>query len=137
MALGNIAKQIAQQAIGNQVKEVLGTHETPAPEKTPVPGSPAENISGVMLAQLQAMQKAIKENEELVVFVRHGNETLRVLEVFVPSPQVLVLGGIDSQNNVTRVICGAASVQLTCKVLKIEPNAKATALRFLVPKKSD
>jgi hypothetical protein len=132
MALGNIAKQIAQQAIGNQVKEVLGGQESPSSEKAPA--APAESMSGVIVAQLQAMQKAVKENEELVVLLHDGVETLRVLEIFVPSAQVLVLAGLDANKDVTRIICSVAALQLTCKLRKLEPGAKATALRFLLPK---
>ncbi len=133
MPLGNIAKQIAQQAIGNQVKEVLAGQESQAPGNTPT-GHEAENISGVILAELQAMQRAAKENEELVILLHNGIETLRVLEVFVPSPDVIVLAGLDAEKNVTRVVSAATALQLTCKVRKLEPEAKPTVVRFLLPK---
>ncbi|HTR39567.1 MAG TPA: hypothetical protein VMH80_27025 [Bryobacteraceae bacterium] len=133
MPLGNIAKQIAQQAIGNQVKEVLAGQEAQVPGNIPA-GHEAESISGVILAELQAMQRAAKENEELVILLHNGIETLRVLEIFVPSPDVIVLAGLDAEKNVTRVVSSATALQLTCKVRKLEPEAKATAVRFLLPK---
>jgi len=132
MALGNIAKQIAQQAIGNQVKEVLAGQESQAPGN--VPSGHEESISSICMAELQAMQRAVKENEELVVFHHNGIETLRVLEIFVPSPEVVVLAGLDADRNVTRIISSAAVLQLTCKVRKLEPEAKATVVRVLLPK---
>jgi hypothetical protein len=133
MPLGNIAKQIAQQAIGNQVKEVLAGQETQGVGNV-LAGHEAETSSGVFLSELQAMQKAVKENEELVVLYHNGIETLRVLEIFVPSPEVIVLAGLDADRNVTRIVSSAAVLQLTCKVRKLEPEAKAIVLRVLLPK---
>jgi len=45
------------------------------------------------------MQKALKEDEELVVLFHSGAEKIRVLEIFVPSWQVAVLKGLDADRN--------------------------------------
>ena len=122
MALGEIAKQLAQQALVDQV--------APAPSAPAQPESPA----AVMLGQIQAMQRACKEDEELVVLFRSGPETIRVLEIIVPSWQVLVLGGLDEAKNTTRVVSAPEGVQLVCKVMKIRPPAKPARVGFRVPK---
>ncbi len=77
------------------------------------------------------MQSALKDNEELVVVFHNGVEALRVLDFFIPSAKVIVLAGVDAQKNITRVISSAASLQLTCKVMKVEPTAKPVRIRFL------
>ena len=56
-----------------------------------------------MLAQVQGMQKALKEDEELLVLFHAGAETIRVLEFFFPSWQVAVLTGVDHAKSTTRV----------------------------------
>ena len=61
------------------------------------------------------MQKALKEDEELVVLCSSAGETIRVLEFFVPSWNVLVLTGIDTEKNITRIITPVESLQLVCK----------------------
>lgn len=129
MGLGDLTRQLAKQAIGDQVKDVVdslgGAHAAPA---TP------DNPCATILGQLQAMQKATKEDEELAVLCTAGAETLRVLEIFAPSWQVVVLTGIDADRNVTRLISAVHSLQLVCKVIKLAPPAKPTRVRVVAPK---
>jgi hypothetical protein len=95
---------------------------------------PAENAGATIVAQLQAMQKAVKPDEELVVLCSSGMETIRVLEVYAPSWQVIVLTGIDTERNITRVISHADRLQLTCKVMKAQTPEKPIRLGFITPK---
>ena len=122
MALGEIAKQLAQQALVDQV--------------APKPATPAqpESVGAIMLGQVQAMQRACKEDEELVVLFRSGPETVRVLEFIVPSWPVLVLAGLDDVKNTTRVVTTPESVQLVCKVMKVQSPGKPARVNFRVPK---
>ena len=64
------------------------------------------------------MQKALKDDEELVVWFQSGAERLRVMEVFAPSRQMVVLSGHDAERNLTRVVCAVESLQLVCKVIR-------------------
>ncbi len=122
MAFGEIAKQLAQQALADQV--------APKPAAT----APPESVGAIVLGQVQAMQKACKEDEELVVLVRFGTETIRVLDFIVPTWQVLVLAGVDEARNTTRVVSAAESIQLVCKVVKVLLPAKPTRVGFRIPK---
>ena len=122
MALGELTKQIAQQAL----LSATTTKEAPAP----APAQP-ENISAVIFGQIAAMQKALKEDEELAVFFQ--NE-IRVREIFAPSRSVLVLTGSDSSGAFTRVIAATQSLQLVCKVLKTAPGAKPLRVALVTGK---
>ncbi len=131
MALGELARQLALDALRppdlSQISESLRT----AKPAGPVQG---ENVCATILGQVQAMQKALKDDAELLVLVTAGGETLRVLEVFVPSWNVVVLAGIDSEKNITRVVSPAESLQLICKVMKVQPPAKPVRIGFITPK---
>ena len=122
MALGEFAKQLAQHALADQV----------AP--TPSAAAQPDSAGAVILGQIQAMQKACREDEELVVLVRSGPETIRVLEFIVPSWQVLVLAGVDEAKHTTRVVTTAECVQLVCKVMKVRPPGKPARVGFRLPK---
>jgi hypothetical protein len=122
MAIGEIAKQLAQHALADQV--------VPAPSAT----AQSDTAGAIMLGQIQAMQKACKEDEELAVLVRSGAETIRVLEFIVPSWQVLVLAGFDEARNTTRVVSTPECVQLVCKVMKVPPPGKPVRVGFRIPK---
>jgi len=128
MALGEFTKQIAQQAI------LSATTKEPAPPPTaPQP----ENVTGVFLAQIHAMQKALKEDEELVVYLGSGTERIRVMEIFAPSRQVVVLTGTDADRGHTRVIAAVESLQLISKVVKLQPGTKAARIALITPKQKD
>ena len=71
------------------------------------------------------MQKALKDDEELVVLVRQRRwEKIRVMEIFLPSPKVAVFSGHDAERNLTRVISPVDALQLVVKVMKVAPGAK-------------
>jgi len=141
MALGEIARQIAGQALKAPVKDVLDSLRPPdagqvadAVKNARPATAPGESVCSVVLGQVQAMQKALKEDEELLVLLHNGLETMRVMEIYVPSWGVAVLSGIDSDRNLTRVISPADRLQLICKVMKATAGAKPVKVAVIAPK---
>ena len=142
MAFGNIGRVIAGQAIENTKKNVMDALRAPEAAKAaekiqserPVAGPAAESIGPVILGQVQAMQRPLKADEELMVLFNSHSETLRVLEIFVPNPHVFVFAGIDSDHNVTRVITPADSAQLICKIMKVAEGAQPIRVNVLTPR---
>lgn len=122
MPLGNLTKQLAEQAIRSAT--------SPKPAAPPQP----ESMGAVVLAQVQAMQKALKEDEELVVLCSAAGETIRVLECFLPSWQVAVLTGGNKDRVVTRVISPVQTLQLVCRVTKVAPDGKPHRISFVTPR---
>ena len=116
MAFADLTKQLAQQAI------LSATKDPPAP-------ACEEPAGKVILGQLALMQRALKEDEELLVLYHTGGERIRVLEIFLPSPEVAVLTGA-----LARAIVPAASLELLCKVAKVAPQAKPVRVSFVVSK---
>jgi hypothetical protein len=125
MALGQITKQLAAQALGNTIDNVM--------EKPAAPGQ-AEALGATIVGEIQAMQKALKDDQELLVLFNAGDQRLRVLEIYVPSWQVMVLTGVDPEKNVTRVISPIATIQLICKVMRVQPPAKPARIAVVTPK---
>jgi hypothetical protein len=122
MALGELTKQIAQQAILS------------ATEKKETPPAAPESAGAVMLGQIGAMQKALKEDEELVVVFQNGAERIRVTEIFLPSPQVAVLKGADSNRVGARVVSAVPALQLVCRIAKVPAGAHPTRVGLITPK---
>ncbi len=142
MALSDFTKQLAQQALPNPVKGVLdalrpgdlGGIADALRGPKPAPPAAGEQPGAVLLGQIQAMQKALKEDEELVVLFHTGTEVVRVLEFFVPSWSVFVMSGIDTEKNVTRAVAVAETLQLVCKVMKVSGEVKPVRVGFVIPK---
>ena len=127
MAFVDLTKQLAKEAL------LSAATKEPAP---PVPPQ-AENVGSIILGQLGAMQKALKEDEELVVWFENGVEKIRVMDVIMPSWRVVVLSGLDADRNLTRVISPVESLQLVTKVMKLAPGAKAARVGLISPKPKD
>lgn len=138
MALGAFTKQLAQQAIGESVKDLLDSSRSAEPASAAETYRSGDSLGAVVAGQVQAMQKALKDTDELVVLFNSGAETIRVLEFYSPARNLLVLTGVDAQKNLTRVISPAESLQLVCKVMKVQEPAKPVRINFISPRaKSD
>ena len=125
MALADLTKQIAQQALLSAT----------APSKEPAASTDA--LGGVILGQIAAMQKQLKDDEELVVTFQQGAERIRVMEIFLASPSVAVLIGPDANRSLTRVVAAVASLQLVCKTAKTAPGAKPARVGLITAKPKD
>ena len=139
MAFGNIGKVLAGQALEATKKNVIDAFTGPEPAKSADKGGaavqqPVESVGGTILGQLQAMQRPLKDDQELVVLFEAGGETLRVLEIFVPTLQVFVLAGVDAEQNVTRAIVPVERAQLVCKIKKVAADAKPVRVNVLSPR---
>jgi len=131
MALADLTKQLAQQAI-------LSATSGKEKEKEKEPSAPAADPTGpVIFGQIAAMQKALKEDEELLVFFESGAERIRVLEMFLASPQVVVLTGRDPHGALSRVVSAVDVLQLICKTTKVQPGGKPQRVALLTPKPKD
>ena len=138
MAFGNIGKALVETTKksvldGLMSPETAKTAEKIQAAKLPAP-PPADAIGGVILGQIEAMQRALKEDQELLVLFTAGTETFRVLEIFVPTIHVLVLVGVDSDQNVTRAVAPAEAAQLVCKIMKVNPGTPQVRVHVRWPK---
>jgi hypothetical protein len=127
MALVDLTKQLAKEAL-------LSATRDPAPPDT---AGSVGSIGPLIVGQLGAMQKALKEDEELVVWFQNGSERIRVIEVIMPSWRLAVLSGLDADRNLTRVISPVESLQLVAKVMKLQSGAKPTRVGLVTPKPKD
>lgn len=125
MALGEFTKQIAQQAL---------LSATAQPKEAPP--APADPTASAIVAQIAAIQKQLKDDEELVVLFHQSGERIRILEIFMPSPHAVVLTGLDANRALTRVISAPAALQLVCKTAKVAPGAKATRVNLVTQPRS-
>jgi hypothetical protein len=129
VGIGSITKQLAQQALGEQVDKLI---ETVSPSEQ-TSAKPEETASQVIIGQIQAMQKALKDDQELMVICNTGMEPLRIVEIYLPSWKVAVLTGIDAEKTVSRFISPVESLQLLCKPVPAT-GPKPLRLRIVAPK---
>jgi hypothetical protein len=128
MALVELGKQFAQQALTDVIVGKEKEKEAP-PSHAAVP-----NTGLIIFGQINAMQKALKDDEELVILFQSGVERVRVMEIFLPSPAVAVLTGTDANRNLTRAIVPVDSLQLLCKTMKAPAGAKPVRVNLVTPK---
>jgi hypothetical protein len=122
MALADLTKQLAQQAI------------LQATEKKEEKPAPPDSVGAILLGQIHAMQKALKEDEELAVWFENGAGKIRVMEIYFPSWKLAVLSGHDADRTLTRVVSPAEAVQLVAKVVKVAAGTKPSRVGLVAPK---
>jgi hypothetical protein len=134
MTIGSLGKALANQAMETTKNTVMDAVRPSDPAK-PAEAKPLPQDTGaIIIGQIQAMQRPLREDQELIVTFRAGNEMLRIKEIFVPSAQVLVFAGVDEEGNVTRVIAPVETAQVVCKVLPVAAGASPVRVNVLTPK---
>jgi hypothetical protein len=136
MTIGSIGKALANQAMEstkNTVIDAVRADPAKSAEKPAPPPIPLDT-GGLIVGQIQAMQRPLKEDQELAVTFHAGNERLRVTEIFVPNGQILVFAGVDPEGHVTRVITPVDAAQVVCKVIPVSPGANPVRVNVLTPK---
>jgi hypothetical protein len=139
MTIGNIGKALATQAFestkNSVIDAVMPENKTAAPAASAAsPTASPVDLSGLIVGQIQAMQRPLRDDQELVVKVRAGDEILRVTDIIVPNAQLIVFAGADAQGNITRIVSSAETVQVICKILKVLPGATAVRVNVLTPR---
>jgi hypothetical protein len=124
MALADLTKQFAKEAI---LSAATSPTEPPA-------AAPPESIGNMILGQIHAMQKALKEDEELAVWFGSGPDRIRVFEVFLPTWKLAILTGYDPERNLSRVLSPVDSLQLVAKVVKAPAGGKPGRVGLVTPK---
>lgn len=130
MGIGSLTKQLAQQALGDQVDKLM---DSISPSEQPAAKAEEGTPGQVIVGQIHAMQKALKDDQELMVICNTGIEPLRIVEIFLPSWRVAVLTGIDAEKTVTRFISPVDALQLLCKPVPAT-GPKPLRLRIVAPK---
>jgi hypothetical protein len=130
MAFVDLTKQLAKEAFLSATQD---PPPAPAPAAAPIP----ENVGAIIMGQIHSMQKALKDDEELVVWFADAGGRLRVMEIFLPSPKLAVLSGHDNDHNLTRVISPVDSLQLVVKVMKVTAGSKPQRVGLVMPKPKD
>jgi hypothetical protein len=123
MALADLTKQLAKEAL------LSATADPPAAQ----PAAP-EGIGNIVLGQIHAMQKALKEDEELALWFGSGAERIRVFDVYLPNWKLAVLTGYDSERLLSRIISPVDALQLVAKVVKAPAGSKPGRIGLVAPK---
>lgn len=97
------------------------------------PQTHAESVQEAILEHIKARQETLAPNEELQVTCFLGPEFVRVRQIAVPNWHVLVLMGVDAKDNETSFIMDMHTVQLCCKVLKVDPPRTPVRIGFILP----
>ena len=131
MALADLTKQLAKEAFLQATKD-----PPPAPAGSPT-APPSDNQGAVLFGHIHAWQKNLKEDEELEVWFSNAGEKLRVMEIALPTPKMVVLSGHDGQHQLTRAIMPIEALQLVTKVVKLAAGSKPSRVGLVMPKPKD
>ena len=81
-------------------------------------------------AQLAALGKILKEDEDLAVYATLGGDRMRVFDVETASATLIVLHGIDAEGSRTSALVHPDALNFLCKVVKLKPGLKRRPVGF-------
>ena len=84
-------------------------------------------------AQLAALGKILKEDEDLAVYASVGPDRLRVFDVEIASATLIVLHGLDAEGSRTSALVHPDALNFICKVVKLKPGVKRRPVGFHTP----
>ena len=140
MGIGNIGKLLANQALEttkkSMIESVMGSDaaKPAAPDAAKALPVATFDVGSIITGQIQAMQRPLRDDQELQVSVSTAHEVLRINEIFVPNSAVLVFSGLDSLGNITRILTPADQVQLVCKIVNLPAGTPAKRVNVLTPR---
>jgi hypothetical protein len=81
-------------------------------------------------AQLAALAKILKEDEDLAVYATLGGDRMRVFDVETASATLIVLHGIDAEGSRTSALVHPDALNFLCKMVKLKPGLKRRPVGF-------
>jgi hypothetical protein len=99
----------------------------------PLVSGQAETFTAAIMTHINGLQAALKVDEELLVYCDAGVDRIRVYNFCFPKWNVAIVSGVDQEKNATQRIAHVEALQLTCKVVKREPDKKPIKIGFLLP----
>jgi hypothetical protein len=97
----------------------------------PLPQQKSESVRDVISGHIKALQAALADDEQLLIFFDSNGERITVYRVTFPSWHTVCLFGVDGGGNRTSIISSIDAVQLIHKVIKIEAPQKPVRIGFL------
>jgi hypothetical protein len=160
-AQGAVAKQLerysrsmeeAQESRGERLGALMRTAMSPlsiAGYSTPAldyiskfrPVPPEERQAEVFMEGLQRqtreLEENLKENQELLMFCCHGFQRMQVLEISMPSHNVVSMRCVDGEGNETHVTGHMHSVTFSYMIHTLVPPQVRIPIGFNMPSSSE
>jgi Mrp family chromosome partitioning ATPase len=95
-----------------------------------VPG--AKSFQEGVREAIEASQRNLQPDEQLLVYYTNGVEMIRVGHVYMSLTNVAVISGSDQEGKATQVVAHLHALQLVCKVVKADENKKKTKIEFSI-----
>jgi hypothetical protein len=96
----------------------------------------AEEFMEGLKAHAKRLEESLWDDQELQMFCCHGYERLQVLEISMPSLNVVALHCLDNEGRETHVTGHMHSVNFSFMVRTIEPPKIRTPIGFNMPRSS-
>jgi hypothetical protein len=82
---------------------------------------------------VETLQKHLKPGEELFLYVHTGFEVLRVMNMAMPDWHMVVLTGLDMDDNPAQLITSIRNVQFVCKIVRVSREHPHNPIGFKSP----
>ena len=120
----------ALDAMARMMDPVLVVSEAELPS---LDETQAASFHNYIRAHIETLQKHLRPGEELFVYVHTGFEIIRVLNMAMPDWHMVVLTGLDVDDNPAQLITNVQQVRFVCKIMRVSPEHKHNPIGFKFP----
>ena len=107
---------------------IVGEAEPPSAAQTQ-----AASFHNYIREHIETLQRHLRPGEELFVYVHTGYEIIRVLNMAMPDWHMVVLTGLDVDDNPAQLITSVKQVRFVCKIMRVSPEYKHNPIGFKFP----
>jgi hypothetical protein len=93
----------------------------------------AETFMEGLRAQAERLSKGLRDNEQVFMYCCHGIEKLQVLEISMPSSNVVSMCCLDAEKRSTYVTGHMHAITFSFVIETIVPPAERTPIGFNMP----
>jgi hypothetical protein len=95
----------------------------------------SERYTNAVIDKIRTMEDNLGPDQELRIFCNTAEGKVRVYRLQMTDQDVIVVHGLDEDDNPTYLISTSNVLELTCKMVKAQPNSPKTRIGFDVPPK--
>lgn len=98
--------------------------------------SHSESYQNIVIEHICKLEKEVPAEHELQVFASVAGEYVRARRLQFTDGAIVIVHGFDNAGNPTFVMSPSFALELVCKIIKIEPEAKRMKIGFDMFRKS-
>jgi hypothetical protein len=102
----------------------------------PVIPSQSESYQKLVIEKIRSLEASVPKDRELQIHCVHGHDEIRVSRLQFTDGAIIIVHGLDKENNPTYLVSTSFVLEMSCKMVKKGPQETKTTIGFDFPPKT-